>query len=106
MQSDLFDAVEAERLKEEGIARAVEWTQKDVLAYAQSAAYLHAERFGTVTVDDVYQRLIMWKYDPSLLGNAAGSIFRGKSWEFTGEWRKSTRTTNHGRYIRVWRLKA
>jgi hypothetical protein len=41
---------------------------------------------------------------PDLLGNAWGSIFRGKEWECIG-WRKSTRVSNHARAIRIWRLK-
>jgi hypothetical protein len=26
-------------------------------------------------------------------------------WEFTNQWRPSTRKSNHARHIRVWRLK-
>ena len=106
MQSDLFDAVEADRLKEEGINRAVEWTQPKVLDKARDAAEYIAKICAEVTIDDVYDYLIRCKFDASLLGPAAGSIFKGKSWEFTGEWRKSTRTSNHSRMIRVWRLKS
>jgi hypothetical protein len=42
--------------------------------------------------------------EPELLGNAAGSIFRGVEWECVG-WKQSERKTNHARAIRIWRLR-
>jgi len=38
------------------------------------------------------------------LGNAAGSIFAGKRWKFTGDRVKSRRPSAHAREIKVWRL--
>jgi hypothetical protein len=55
-----------------------------------------------ITADDVQQALAILGYE--LLGNAAGGIFRGREWVFTGRWRKSARVTNHGHQNRVWRL--
>ena len=34
--------------------------------------------------------------------NAWGAVFRGKSWIFTGRYRKSDYTTNHTRECKVW----
>ncbi len=102
---NLFDAVEADRLKEEGMARAVEWTNKELFELAHQIALNLAKRSGRVTADEVYEAMLIRGIDPKPLGNAWGSVFR-KGFTFTGEWRKSTRTTNHGRYVRVWRLKS
>jgi hypothetical protein len=45
-------------------------------------------------------------YTAADLGKAAGSIFTdGKRWEYTGHRRRSARVSNHGRAIRIWRLK-
>jgi hypothetical protein len=55
-----------------------------------------------VTADDVQARMIKEGYHPSKLGPAAGSIFRGKKWRFTGSWINSARVSNHAASIRVW----
>lgn len=36
------------------------------------------------------------------LGPAAGSLFKGGNWRFTGERVKSRRTANHARELKVW----
>jgi len=41
---------------------------------------------------------------PTSLGPAAGSLFKGKNWKFTGERIKSSRASNHAREIKVWEL--
>ncbi len=58
-----------------------------------------------VTADDVYRQLALLGHDMALLGNAAGSLFRGDRWEFTGQRKQSVRISNHARWIMVWRLK-
>jgi hypothetical protein len=58
-----------------------------------------------VTADDAQRWLIANGHSPSELGNAAGSLFRGGDWEFTGRWTKSCRVSRHANQIRVWRLK-
>ena len=75
-----------------------------LLRYARSLAVSIAlERpDGGVTADDVYEQLIQRGIDVQLLGNAAGSLFRGKNWIFSGERRQSRRVSNHGRWIMVW----
>lgn len=98
-----FDAAEAERLKTAGMSMAEAsraWTD---LEHARKTAEYIAIVSGTVTADDVADVLAAEGY-PSL-GNAAGSLFKGKQWEFTGEWRKSKRVSSHSRFVRVWRLK-
>lgn len=100
-----FDLAQGERLKEEGLALAQTEREELIDAARFAAAHIAANK-GTVTIDEVHQYLLLHGYDPSLLGNAAGSIFRDREvFEFTGEWRKSARISNHARCNRVWRLR-
>jgi len=103
MTMDLFDLAEAQRLKEEGMESAAA-NKHDLLKYARHVAkqiaMLSASRI--VTADDVSRAFAKEGITDSL-GNAAGSIFKGKDWEFTGQRIKSARKTNHSREIKVWR---
>lgn len=101
-----FNARLGEDLKEQGMALA-NMSRSELLEFAKEACRSVAMRTfdRTVTADDAARELVDMGYDPSELGNAAGSLFRGNEWEFTGEWRKSTRVSNHARMNRVWRLK-
>tara|TARA_R100000664_G_C2748680_1_gene136096 strand:- start:1642 stop:1968 length:327 start_codon:yes stop_codon:yes gene_type:complete len=58
----------------------------------------------TATTDYVAYRMQYLGYKYSDLGNAAGSIFKGKKWKFTGERIQSRRPAAHAREIKVWRL--
>jgi len=61
---------------------------------------------GTASADDAYRGLLLAGYTAADLGKAAGSIFTDKNrWEYTGRRRRSARVSNHGRAIRIWRLK-
>lgn len=100
-----FDLEEGERRKEAGIALACS-TRAELLKLAQATA----ERLGrtaylALSYDDVYVQLKLMGENPALLGNAAGSVFRGKQWECVG-WKKSSRVTNHARRVMVWKLRA
>lgn len=99
-----FDSVEAEQLKREGMDEAAR-KRADILLLAKPYARRFAEWSGTCCADDVLRYIMGLGYSPADLGNAAGSIFRGPEWEFTGTWIPSNRTSNHRRYLRVWRLK-
>lgn len=98
-----FDAVKAELAKNIGMNVAAK-KRKWMLEDAQREAYWIAKEEGTVTADKVYERLCHFHYDLNLLGNAAGSIFRGPDWECVGH-TKSERVSNHGREIKIWRLR-
>lgn len=101
---NLFDDKQGDLLKVEGMAKAAK-NRKDLLATARSIAK-HVARTSTkctVTTDDV-GRILKRDYGVQSLGPAAGSIFKGKEWEFTGNWVKSKRITNHSRMLREWRL--
>ena len=99
-----FDINEATVRKEEGLVTA-SLTRKDLLDVAKIIAARLAWKNGTVTYDDVFKEMRAQGYHPECMGNAAGSVFRGDQFVFTGEWRKSTRVTNHARVIRVWKMK-
>ena len=99
---ELFDELESEEIKRAGMAKAVANAYPLQLA-RDIAEDIAIEGDGTADADRVGKRL-QEQHDIYTLGPAAGSIFRGKEWEFTGEWIKSDRKSNHGRMIREWRL--
>lgn len=98
-----FSAPVAEKAKVQGMQSAA-LSKKEVLELAREACRIAARRRQdrTATADDAQEFLIGSKLE---LGNAAGSLFLGKEWEFTGEWRPSRRVSNHNHKNRVWRLK-
>lgn len=56
------------------------------------------------TADDARALLIKHGYQPSNLGNAAGSLFLGDEWELIG-YTKSAVISRHANRIGQWRLK-
>ena len=102
IQNDLFSLPEGLRRKDEGMRQAAD-NDPTTLEYAREIAKMVARINGTVTADDVRLRLDESGYGH--LGPAAGSLFRGPDWIFTGDWRTSDRISNHARMNRVWRLR-
>ena len=98
---NLFDEKLGDKLKKEGMEKAAN-NLVTPLQLARSIAKDIARSKGVVNADDVGRRLKWHGIDS--LGPAAGSIFAGKEWIFTGNWVKSKRITNHSRMIREWRL--
>ena len=99
---NLFDEKLSDKLKEKGMAKAADNT-REMLVKARLIAKQIAKKTGTANADQV-GRVLKRIYMIDSLGPAAGSIFKGKEWEFTGNWVKSKRITNHSRMIREWRL--
>jgi hypothetical protein len=100
-----FDLAEGERLRDAGIAQAQDaFSRRNLIIAARQIALRIASERGCVTADDVYAEMEKQNLDPELLGNAAGSLFRGKEFVFFGEWKKSSRVSNHARMNRVWHL--
>ena len=93
--ADLFSLAEGKRLRDEGIDKATEG-REGLLQEARDIARACARYSddGCATVDDVARVFAQRGLDYSLLGNAAGAIFRGKQWLFTGEYIKSARKIN------------
>lgn len=98
----LFDPNEAEHRKLFGMALAAS-ARARLLTIAKHHAYRIAERDGEVHMDLVVASMDAEGHDASLLGNAAGSVFRGMEW--TGRMIPSARPSTHARWIRVWKLK-
>lgn len=107
-QLNFFNPVRAQELKAEGMKASRENPSRSyLLRIAREGARRAAEErlSRTATADDAYLYLTALGYDQFALGNAAGSLFRGKEWESTGGFRASRRTSNRGHLVRVWRLK-
>lgn len=102
MNDELFNAEEGEHLKQLGMAAAA-GNNKAALFLGRRIARALGRQLGKVTADDV-GRILKSDYGIKSLGPAAGSLFRdpSKCWRWTGDWRKSARTTNHSRMIRIW----
>jgi hypothetical protein len=100
---NLFDAAEAQRRKTAGMELSAA-AKSGLLAEAQHCAVELARRQSLVTSDDVAAEMSRLGKNYDLLGNAAGSVFRG-AFEWTGSVKASVRASTHGRMIKVWRLK-
>lgn len=96
-----FDAVREEKAKERGIAAAAD-LRPGLLRLAREIAINIALEKGEVTADDVQAKLLIYGFNSSDLGNAAGAIFR-KGFVWTGRFYKSERAGAHRNLLRVWR---
>jgi hypothetical protein len=99
----LFDYAESKQLRDTGIQNASNGRAEiltKVKAIARHMAYIR----GKITADDVRKEYEYRGGNWSDLGNAAGSIFKGKQWECCG-FENSKVTTSHARALRIWRLK-
>jgi len=100
---DMFDSAEGERLKREGMQLAAK-SRPDQLAAARKIAKYLCVRDGSTNADEVL-RLMAERYGIKTLGNAAGSLFTGGGFAWTGEFVKSERKHAHSNLLRVWRLR-
>ena len=102
---DLFDFHASKALKREGMDDAAHGQNRTPLHMARSIAkdLARSHPLRECHADAVGMELRRQGYSPSL-GPAAGSLFKGREWKFTGERIQSTRTSNHAREIKVWRL--
>lgn len=102
--ADLFDALASEAEKEIGMAAAAE-SRRRLLEFARGiavkVAMSRADR--CVTADDVQAALVQHGVGVRSLGNAAGSLFVGKCWQWTGEFVKSARVHAHRNLLRRWK---
>jgi len=100
-----FDDHRGEQLKFEGMMNAAEvrkWQLTLARGIAEKIALGRASRL--CNADDV-GRVLKRKHSIDTLGPASGSLFKHKNWEWTGDWVKSKRVSNHSRMLRQWRLK-
>ena len=100
-----FDTLLERHDKESGMMAAA-MAKGELLEVARSCALHFASQnySGTCTSDDVAGEMQRRGYDYTELGNAAGSIFKGKQWAFTGSYTASKRPAAHKRDIKIWRL--
>jgi hypothetical protein len=101
----LFDAELGRQAEEHGMSVAA-LSHAELLELAQEVAMQLGRLQCEVTIDDVHRWLgqHLEGYEPSDLGNAAGSVFKGPQWQFV-RWDASQRVSNHRRSVRVWRLR-
>jgi len=99
----LFDYAQSIQERDKGMATAASGREK-ALAKARTIAIKLAVIKRKVTADDVRKEYEYRGGNWSDLGNAAGSIFKGKQWQCVG-FENSTVTTSHARALRVWTLK-
>jgi hypothetical protein len=100
-----FDLDKGRERRDQGIALATaSLSRQQLLALAKVYAVRVARLCGSVTADDVFYEMLKAGLDPTALGPAWGSVFRGESFVFTGRWEKSKRVSNHASDLRVWRL--
>ncbi len=97
----LYEGSVSEARKVGGMKLAAD-NRHSLLHTARQIAEELAEANGEVTADDVGIQMISRGLDPALLGPAAGSIFSGKGWHFTGKRIKSAKKSNHSRELKVW----
>lgn len=104
-QLPLFDGKRSRAAKARGMAKAAAH-HNELLEIARHVAEAIARcGDGTANMDQVCIQLMIMDYNPADLGNAAGSVFKGNQWEFTGERVKSSKVSSHAREIKTWRLK-
>jgi len=105
MQVVLFDKQASEQARQAGMKLAADGRQ-DILEYARHLArQIAAQSLDGITADDVVLALMEHGHGLHCLGNAAGSLFRGPEWEFTGQRRRSARVHAHSNELKVWRLR-
>lgn len=104
--NNLFDLPQGQELKEKGMDLAAD-NRAQALASAKRLAIDIATRNPNreCCIDDVQKALINLGYVPGVLGMAAGSVFKGRRWIFSGRWVQTERSSSHARDIRVWILK-
>lgn len=86
--------------RDRGIER-VEASNQEFVAWARQFAIAFARKYGEVHIDDVRRAALDAGMYPKSPG-AWGTIFAGKIWRKTGEYRRSTYVSNHGHASPVW----
>lgn len=103
-QVNLFDRAAGDEARDRGMEQAAE-NKRSLLEYARGVAFGLALKNGTVTADDVSERLVAAGISANALGNASGSLFKDGRFVPTGRYVKARRAQSHSRRIAEWRLK-
>lgn len=99
----LFDYAESERRKVEGMELAAN-NRGGILTEARVIAKELATEGRAISADDVVAAMCERGYGIHALKNAAGSLFAGQDWQWTGQFVKSVRSHSHSNLLRLWRL--
>lgn len=103
----LFDQAEANRQRDIGMSRAISSDERSaLLAHAQAIAVELCRTGAVITSDHVAVAMLRQGVNYADLGNAAGSVFNRKMFEWTGDVCQSIRVSTHGRMIKAWRLRS
>lgn len=103
VNSNQFDLFEGKALRDEGMSVSAKNNSLALLQAKAIAKKIALSKEGrTCTIDDVQRVLIDLGIN---LGMAAGSVFKGSEWVFTGQYIATHRKSSHARQIKVWRLK-
>lgn len=98
-----FDSVKSRAAKAQGMDQAAERRRVTLELAREGLRKMARARIDRcVTADDAQRYLEELGYPPGLLGNAAGSLFRGADWRWTGRWIRSARVQSHANDLRVW----
>ena len=104
LSKQIFDYELGKQLKRQGMSVAEAANLSDLELARTIARTIAKNGDGTCDADQV-GRVLKRHYGIDTLGPAAGSLFKGEDWEFTGDRRRSARAKNHAREIKVWRLR-
>lgn len=102
LDSLVFDERAAREAKDRGMERAANAKLSNLELARSAARYIARSGDGTCNADQVQEWLIAKNIH---LGNAAGSIFKGREWIWTGKFIHSKRVASHRNLLRVWQLK-
>lgn len=102
-QLSIFDAIESQRHRDDGMALAAD-NRAALLHEAREIAKDLAKYGREISADDVQAELVKRGYGVKALGNAAGSLFAGRDWQWTGRRVKSKRIHAHANELKTWRL--
>lgn len=97
-----FNLFEGRKLRDLGMDTAAD-NNSTALSVARKLAIKVASSRADreCTIDDVQRILIPTDIR---LGMAAGSVFKGRQWVFTGRYAQTERKTSHARQVKIWRL--
>lgn len=100
---NVVDIEAGRRLRDEGI-EAVCTPNAQFLHTARAIAVALCRVRGTITADDVRREWDTCGFPQPTHPNAWGGLFRGETFEPTGEFRQSSYVSRRGGMQRVWRL--
>ena len=104
-QPTLWDAAASEQAAQAGIDQAAA-NHASLLTFARELAreIARSRADRCCTADDVQAEIERRGISVRALGNAAGGLFRGTEWTWTGRWQKSARLHAHANPLRIWHL--